>query len=111
MSNNTSKNEIKAYGREVEKLWMMNRSFSPFLMCLSRINSALIRHPELVESLGEDDPEQLALLQEHFYQLMIIWDRYRPDRELDDSELNHARKILSKMCPLTDEQRQKLQNR
>ncbi|WP_439473846.1 hypothetical protein [Algoriphagus formosus] len=65
-------------------------------MCLSRISTILIRHPELLEELGEDDPELIALLQEHFYQLIIIWDSHRPDRELDDSELNRARILLSK---------------
>lgn len=96
MSNITSKTEIKAYGREVEKLWHMSGSFSPFLMALSRINTMLVRNPQLRQQLGDDDPELIALLQEHFYQLIIIRDAHRPDRELDDSELNQARQLMSK---------------
>lgn len=97
MSNTTSKNEIKAYGQEVEKLWNMNRSFSPFLMLMARLNAALIRNPDLKESLGEDDPELIALLQEHFYQLILIWDAHRPDYELDDSELNRVRLLMARL--------------
>ena len=95
MSKTTSQT-IEAYGQETEKLRSMDGSFSPFLMLTARLSAAIARNPDLRDSLGDDDVEKIALLMEYFYNLMIIWDRDRPDHELDDSELNHARQVMNK---------------
>jgi len=96
MSNKSKKTEIEAFGLETDKLLKMNGSLSPFLMLTSRLSAALVRHPELRDSLDDQDPELIAVLSEYFYALMIIWDRHRPDMELDDSQMNEVRLILEK---------------
>ncbi|GHB44508.1 hypothetical protein GCM10008106_26980 [Mongoliitalea lutea] len=78
----------------MEKLQNIQGSLTPVLMTLTRLGTLLARQPELQEQLSEEDLETLAVLQEHFYALILIREHYRPDRELDDSELNHARKIM-----------------
>lgn len=108
MSNTTSKNEIEAYGRKVEMLQQMHGSFGPYLMMTVRLMSALARNPGLRDQFDPDDLEIVALLHEHFYQLMIIWDRYRPDRELDDSEMNMARKIMNDNSHLSEDLRKQI---
>ena len=112
MSKTSSKNkEIRAYGLEADKLRAMYGAFSPYLMMTVRLSAALLRTPELKDQFDADDLEAIALLHEHFYRLMIIRDRYRPDRELDDSEMNQARQILNQMCPLTDADREVLRKK
>lgn len=96
MSNKSSKTKIEAYGEAADKLWGMNRSFSPFLMVSARMSTVLSLHPFVKDLLGDDDPEHLALLQEFFYDLMLIYDCYRDHSDLDDSEVNHARRIMDK---------------
>lgn len=95
MPNKNSKT-IEAYGLETEKLRSMDGSFSPFLMLTARLSAAIARNPDLRDTLGDDDPEKIALLQEYFYSLILIWDRHRTDRELDDSELNRARQVMER---------------